>query len=127
MSHPLNPGSSATIFERCGGFAKVSRIVMSFYDRVGDSEILAPYFETTDMRVLVDHQTKFVASLMGGPASYGDETLRHVHARLAITHEAFDEMTLLLRETFEDFDMAEADIAAVMGEIERSRPLIVTA
>ncbi|HSH41905.1 MAG TPA: hypothetical protein VK973_07260 [Arenicellales bacterium] len=75
MSHPLNPGSSATIFERCGGFAKVSRIVMSFYDRVGDSEILAPYFETTDMRVLVDHQTKFVASLMGGPASYGDETL----------------------------------------------------
>ena len=39
-----------TIFERYGGFAKVNRIVMSFYDRVVESEIMSPYFINTDMK-----------------------------------------------------------------------------
>lgn len=116
-----------SLFERSGGFASVSRIVMDFYERVLDSELLAPWFEDTDMRTLVDHQTKFVASLMGGPASYPDEMLARVHARLGITREAFDEMKLLLAEAMEDHGLAEEDVDGVMTEIERCAPLIVTA
>lgn len=117
---------TASMFERYGGFGKVSRIVLGFYERVGDSDILAPFFAGTDMRRLVDHQTKFVASLMGGPASYTDDTLRRAHARLGVTQAAFDEMTMLLRETFEEFALAPADIQTVMTEIHRCRDLIVT-
>jgi hemoglobin len=57
------------MLERYGGFPTLSRIVMDFYDRVIDSDVLGPFFEDVDMRRLVDHQTKFVAWLMGGPAS----------------------------------------------------------
>lgn len=120
-------GPGPSLFERTGGFASVSGVVMSFYDRVLDSDRLAPWFETTDMRTLVDHQTKFVASLMGGPASYSDEMLRRVHARLGIDRAAFDEMKILLAEAMDEHGMDPRDVEAVMGEIERCAPLIVTA
>ncbi len=119
-------GAGPTIFERSGGFGSVRRIVMDFYDRVLDSDILGPWFENVDMRALVDRQTKFVASLMGGPASYRDETLARVHARLGITRAAFDEMKQLLADAMEDYGMAPRDIDGVMRKIERCAPLIVT-
>jgi hemoglobin len=115
-----------TIFERAGGFAKVSRMVSSFYDRVLDSPALAPYFAGVDMRRQIDHQTKFMAFLMGGPASYTAEHLARVHERLHVTDEAFDELTTLLRETFEDFDLDASDIAAVHGKVVAFRPVIVS-
>ena len=115
-----------SIFERVGGFASVSRIVMDFYDRVLDSDLLGPWFEETDMPRLVDHQTKFVAALMGGPASYGDGTLARVHHRLGITRAAFDEMKILLRESMEAHGVPSADVDAVLREVERCAPMIVT-
>lgn len=115
-----------TIFERYGGFASVRRVVSSFYDRVLDSPALARHFETVDMRTLIDHQTKFIAQAMGGPASYTDEHLRRVHARLGIGHEDFIEMARLLRETLEDFDFDPADVDAVDREILRREHVIVT-
>jgi hemoglobin len=118
--------SGETMFERYGGFAQVSRIVSSFYDRVLDSELLAPYFATVDMRRQIDHQTKFFASLMGGPASYTSEHLARVHQKLAITDQAFDELALVVRETLEDFDFDESDIATVYGEIVSYRSFIVS-
>jgi hemoglobin len=114
-----------TIFERYGGFAKVSRVVSSFYDRVLNDELVAAYFAGVDMRRLIDHQTKFVASLMDGPASYTDEHLARVHERLNITDEAFDEIALLLRETLEDLDFDETDISVVIGRVLSRRPYIV--
>ncbi|MDX1415838.1 MAG: group 1 truncated hemoglobin [Candidatus Promineifilaceae bacterium] len=99
-----------TIFLRYGGFASVSKVVMGFYDKVLDSPIASPYFLNTDMKRLIDHQTKFMASLMGGPASYTDEQLERIHSHLDITEEAFMEIVDLLGETLEDFDFAEADI-----------------
>jgi hemoglobin len=119
-------GDHGTIFERYGGFAKVSRVVASFYDRVLESPVLAPYFASVDMRRQIDHQTKFFASLMGGPASYTGEHLARVHARLHIDDEAFDELVDLVRETLEDFDFDESDIATIYGEIISFRSVIVT-
>ena len=116
---------AATLFEKYGGFAKVSRIVSTFYDRVLESPELSPYFETTDMRRLVDHQTKFIASLMGGPASFTNEALVRVHENLGITEDAFAEAVTILRETFEDFEMDESDIAQVCQEVMSKKPFIV--
>lgn len=119
-----SPGPA--LFHRIGGFGRVSRIVMDFYDRVLDDDLLAPWFENTDMATLVDHQTKFVASLMGGPAAYSDETLKRVHARLGIDRAAFDAMKVCLGGALADHGLAEADLDAVMEEIERCAPLIVS-
>ena len=118
---------TTTVFERYGGFVAVRKIVSSFYDKVLDSERLQRFFVGTDMRVLIDHQTKFVASLMGGPASYTDDVLRRVHQGLGIAQTDFAESAALLRETLEDYDLEPQDIDLVCREFERRKSCIVTA
>jgi hemoglobin len=118
--------SGQTLFEKYGGFAKISRVVMAFYDTLLDSDEVGPFFDDVDMRKLVDHQTKFVSSLLGGPASYTDERLQQLHAHLEIGHGHFDEMKRVLGETLSDHGFAAEDVASVMGEIEARRILIVT-
>ncbi len=43
---------SVSMFDRYGGFASVSKIVMAFYDRALDSEFIGEYFENSDMKTL---------------------------------------------------------------------------
>ncbi len=115
-----------TLFDRYGGFAQVSKIVSSLYDKILDSPLTSPYFEHVDMRRLIDHQTRFIATLLGGPASYTHEHLERVHQHLAITDEVFAEMVELLRETLEDFGFEDSDIGLVEDEIMSRRAYIVT-
>lgn len=115
-----------SIFEKYGGFAKVSRIVMTFYDKILDSPITAPYFSNTDMRRLIDHQTKFIASVMGGPASYTNEHIERVHARLKINETAFNEALTLLIESLEDHDFDGGDIQIIEQKIMGYKNFVVT-
>jgi hemoglobin len=115
-----------SIFERCGGFATVRKIVSNFYDKVMESPRLQKHFVDVDMRTLIDHQTKFVASVMGGPASFSDDVLRRVHEPLGITRTEFLEAVELLRETLEDHDLAPEDVSAVHKEIMKRELLIVS-
>lgn len=115
-----------SIFERYGGFASVSKVVSAFYDKATESPVLAPYFVNVDMRRLIDHQTKFVAFLMGGPASFSNEELERVHTRLNISDRDFDEMVALFKETLEDFDFDDTDIAAIQSELLSRKRYIVT-
>ncbi len=114
-----------SLYQKYGGFAAISRIVLSFYDRALDSDQLGGYFEDIDMKRLVDHQTKFIASLLGGPASYTDDRLRQLHLHLGITHADFDEMSTLLGEALAEHGFTEEDQATVMAEIEARRQFIV--
>lgn len=114
-----------TIFERYGGFAKISKVVMSFYDKLLNSPLLAPYFAKTDMKRLIDHQTKFIASLMGGPASYTNEHLERIHAHLGITEAAFKESLELMKETLEDHEFLEDDIHSVKDAMNNTKNFIV--
>lgn len=117
---------AGTTFERFGGFRTVSKVVMTFYEMVLDSDIVGHHFDDVDMPRLIDHQTKFIASLMGGPASISDERLRAVHAHLAITDAEFDEIVALLSAALEEHRMAAGDIEAMARAIEAKRALVVT-
>ncbi len=117
----------STMFERYGGFAAVSKVVMAFYEKVLDSDVAGPYFEDVDMKSLIDHQTKFVAQVMGGPAEYNDEVLRTVHAKHKIDKEAFDEVAGLMKETLRDFEFDPADISEVMRQITSRAVFIISA
>jgi len=115
------------LYERLGGIEAVARIVFAFYDRVLKSTRLAPYFAGVDMRRLIDHQTSFLVSAMGGPPSYSNDHLRQVHARLKVDNPAFDEMIDLLGETLEAFGVADEDTAAVLSGLRARRVHIVSA
>lgn len=116
---------SRSMFERYGGFARLSKVVLAFYDRMIESDVTGPYFEKVDMRRLVDHQTQFLSQVMGGPASFTDAQLAKYHAHLRIDPAAFDEAMELLRETLEDFDMDVADVDQVIAGMSSRRRFIV--
>lgn len=116
-----------TLFEKYGGFATVSKIVMSFYDKILDSERVGDYFEDVDMQNLIDHQTKFVATLMGGPATYTNDYLQRVHANHQIDDADFDETAKLMRDTLKEFGVEDDDVRIILSEIEARRSIIVSA
>ena len=118
---------AASMFDRYGGFSSVSKIVMAFYDKVLDSDIIGHYFEDVELPDLIDHQTKFIASVMGGPASYSNEVLQRVHAHLDIDATAFEEVVTLLRETLEEFELEPHDIDVIVQDIRGRSSYIISA
>ncbi len=116
---------SQSLFQKYGGFAAVSRVVLTFYDKALDSDQIGEFFEEIDMKRLVDHQTKFISSLLGGPAYYSDERLGQLHGHLGISDADFNEVGKLLAETLAEHGVEPADCDAVMREIEARRSHIV--
>jgi hemoglobin len=113
------------LYDQLGGFAFVRKLVSDFYDRVLDEDELAPFFEKTDMARLVDHQTKFWATALGGPASYTDEQLEAVHRGMGITSAHFDLVLELVAETLEDHDVSEQHVAEIGAAFAGYRAVIV--
>jgi hemoglobin len=116
-----------SVYERYGGFSHVSRIVLDFYNRIMEDDDLGPFFDEVDMGRIVDHQTKFIAMLLGGPAHYNDEQIRRMHDHLAISDAHFDRLKALLAEALLDHGLAEGDVAHVVAEFDRRRNLVVKA
>ncbi|MGV6805517.1 MAG: group I truncated hemoglobin [Ruegeria sp.] len=116
---------SQTIYEKYGGFKTISRIVMSFYEMALDSDEIGGYFEDIDMPRLIDHQTKFVSSLVGGPASFSDDRIEAVHRHLNISHDDFDEMAELFGEALSMHGMTDDDVQVALAAIEGKRSIIV--
>ena len=116
---------SATLFERCGGFSCVRGIVTGFYRRMLDSPRLGRYFASLNMRRLIEHQTKFITYVMGGPATYADAQLARSHQGLGISAAEFAEMLELLRATLEEAGLEGADLDQVLNGVRQRERLIV--
>ncbi len=99
---------------------------MTFYEMALDSDQIGGHFEDIDMPRLIDHQTKFVSSLVGGPASFSDERIEAVHRNLNISHADFDEMAELFGEALAMHGMEAGHIKIALNAIESKRAIIVT-
>ena len=117
---------AGTTFEKYGGFATVSRVVMTFYELVLDSDVVGHHFDDVDMARLIDHQTKFISSLMGGPSAMSDDRLQVVHQHLHITDAEFDEIAALLSEAMHEHGMADEDVSDVVRAVDAKRGIIVS-
>lgn len=115
-----------SLFEKYGGFSSISKVVLSFYNDLLDSDEVGPLFDDVDMGKLVDHQTKFIASLLGGPSSYTDNQIKQIHDKIDITDTQFDETLSLLSNTLSEFGFSDEDNKAVMHELEIRRNLVVS-
>lgn len=114
-----------TLYDKYGGFATVSRIVLDFYERALDSDQIGDFFEDVDLSRLVDHQTKFVSFLLGGPASFSDDHLRQIHLHLRIGDDDFTEMAEVLSDTLVDHGFSRDDAKSVVDQVEARRAYIV--
>ena len=115
----------STTFEKYGGFKTVSRVVLTFYEMVLDDDVVGHHFDDVDMARLMDHQTKFVSSIMGGPAAMNDERLAYVHHKLDITKEEFEVVCTLLGEAMKQHGMEDGDIEDIARKFEEKRGLIL--
>lgn len=79
------------------------------------------------MERIIDHQTKFIAHVLGGPTEYSGRELAVAHSLLKITGSAFDEVAEILQETLEDAGMEAEDVSKVMGIVADARGSVVTA
>lgn len=116
-----------SLYEKYGGFATISAIVHDFYDKVLESPRLGPWFDGIDMPRLIDHQTKFLCSILGGTEQYTGRQLAAAHKSLKITGEGFDEVAALLTEALEDAGMEDDDIESVINVVASVKDDIVTA
>ena len=114
------------LFEKYGGFSTISKIVRQFYQDVQESPQLKHYFEEIEMERLIDHQTKFISHVLGGPAEYTGRTLEVGHRGLSINDADFDEVAEILQENLEDAGMEAEDVSAVMTLVAGTRDQIVT-
>ena len=127
MTTEMSPPAQVSMFERYGGIKFVMRLTLQFYDKVLASRRLAPFFANTNMQELVEHQAKFISSVMGGPTSYSNAALRDVHANLAIDDEAFGEMIQLFKVTLEESKLSNIDVEAIIADLGSRRSSIVRA
>lgn len=118
--------AAKTLYEKYGGFGSVNKVVMAFYDTLLDSDDIGPYFDDIDMPRLIDHQTKFVAMLLGGPVSYSDDQLGNAHRSLGITHEHFDQLKSILHDVLTRHGFEADDAVIVLDAIEQRRQNIVS-
>ncbi len=114
-----------SLFEKYGGFPRVSGVIIAFYEAVLDSDTVGDHFAAVDMRRVIDHQTQFVAGLLGGPLDYDEERLRAAHRHLRLSDADFDEMTRLFAKALRDHGFDEDDVASVVRAIDARRGLVV--
>jgi len=114
-----------SLYDKYGGFSTVSKVVHEFYRRVLENDLLAPYFKNADMQSLMDHQTQFFSTLMGGPVTYTGEELDKMHKRLNIDEQAFAEVLDVLEEVLEDSGVAGEDVATIIGALGQYKPQII--
>lgn len=114
-----------SLFDKYGGFSAISRIVIDLYDRLLEDEEVGPFFDDVEMSRIVDHQTKFVSSLLGGPASYSDDQIARMHGHLTVADAQFDQLKAILAATLGDHGMTPDDVEKVVGEFEARRVLVV--
>ena len=114
-----------TLFEKYGGFSTVSKIVLTFYDRMIEDDTVGPFFDDVDLSRLIDHQNKFISSLMGGPASFSDDHIERAHRHMTIEDHHFDRLKEIVEETLTDFSVETADIETILGGFEKRRTLLI--
>jgi hemoglobin len=115
------------LYDKYGGFAAVSQVVHSFYDKVLASPVLDRYFANVEMGPLIDHQTQFLCKVLGGPDNFHGRALRAAHRGLNISPEAFAEVARLLAQSLEEASIEPADVATILGVVASVRDDIVTA
>jgi len=117
--------NSLPLFEKYGGLRTLRAVIIDFYDRVLDSDVVGQFFEDVDIAKLIDHQTKFFTSILGGPAEFADQRLANAHRHLHVTHIHFDEIVRILADTLADADFEKNDVNITLSAVEARRSLIV--
>ena len=115
-----------TLYDKYGGFPTISAIVSAFYEQIGEQESLERFFRGSDMAKLLDHQTKFLCKVLGGPDNYEGRSLKPAHLNLGIDQKSYMLVGSILQQTLENAGVEAADVATIMAIVISVKDEIIT-
>ena len=107
------------------GRVRLTQIVSSFYSNVLKSPTLSRYFDQVSIAGLIEHQTRFLGMVLGGPPAYTAQELEVAHKRFDITDKDFDEMLRLLEESLNNYEIDPEDVTKVILRYRAMQPAVV--
>ncbi len=116
----------SSLFVKYGGFSSIHDLIDNFYEKLLYSEVIGPYFENSNMEALIDHQTRFISSLLGGPASYTDQHLKSVHSHLNLNEDVWNEVVNLLSLALFEFGMETIDSNMLIKTLSKKKGLFLS-
>lgn len=143
---PAQATEKLSLFERLGGQAGISNIVVDFTPRVlddprvnwsregvtrgglslhrGQSETWKP--TTEHIALLRKHLAEFLALASGGPATYTGRQIEIVHANMHISNPEFDAAIGDLKASLDTLKIPNLEQKELLAIVESTRPEIVT-
>jgi hemoglobin len=116
-----------SIYEQIGGEPAVAAAVDDLYARMLDDADVADYFVGVNMTRHKTYVRAFVAAALGGPERYSGRDIDTAHARLGVTHAAFDRAVEHLAAALAALGVPAATITAIAGKLAPLRAQIVAA
>jgi hemoglobin len=114
-----------SLYEDIGGDAAIMTVVADYWHRVSTDILLSPWFSTIDSTLLRFHLHAYLTVALDGPESYEGRSMRHAHAGLKVTGEAFDLLVVRLGESLAAVGATPANILRVDARLTMLRPVIV--
>lgn len=119
----------SSLYEQLGGEPTIELLVSKFYHRVLADPMLAPIFGGIDNNRLEQHQRRFLAMALGGPAAYQGRDLASAHAGIARKHglsdQHFDAVLGHLEATLKALNADDTAIQQVMAIAESTRSMVL--
>jgi hemoglobin len=109
--------TTATLYEKIGGYGALEVIVEDFYCRVLDDDHLSNFFAGSDMKRLKDKQVEFFAAALGGPEPYTGAPMKHVHKGRGITIHHFNLVAGHLKDSLCAAGVPPETIAEILAAI----------
>ncbi|MBD8069814.1 group I truncated hemoglobin [Bacillus sp. PS06] len=107
-----------TLYEKLGGEEAIAKVVEYFYSElVLKDETVSHFFEHTDMKKQIQHQTKFISFALGGPKQYSGQSMAKAHEGMNIQPEHFDAIVKHLHDALAHFGVGEGDIDQALTKV----------
>jgi hemoglobin len=113
---------SDSLYDKYGGYPTVAVVVAAFYDGIAQDPELMPAFENIDMPKLMDHQTRFLCKMLGGPVDHIGRSIMPDEARFKIDNVSLIHVAKLLQQVLEATGIEQRDIPAIMNIVIRGQP-----
>lgn len=113
-----------SIFERIGGDAAVKATVIKMYDKILSDDLLAPFFENSNVERLRLSQAAFVTYAFGGPNHYTGKSMRAAHKEAVangLNDAHFDRVAQHLKSAMEELEVPTDLIAEALAIVGSTR------
>ena len=115
-----------TLFEKYGGFATFSQLTSLFYQKILDTPDVAHFFEDIDIEKLIEHQTQFLVSALGGPPLQRNVDMKKAHHGLGIAEKDFIMVAEILEDSLVEMGVEAGDIETILSIVSGYKDDIVS-